>query len=68
MLEKSENIKMWLKELYENEIEEVTKAIENEHMWAIWCKKYQAASIQHEDNAEELRNYVNILKELKQSI
>ena len=58
---------MWLNELYENEIEEVTEAIENEHMWAIGCEDPDA-SIQHEDNAEELRNYVNILKELKQSI
>lgn len=62
----TDNIKFWLTEMYNNEIEEARCAASNEHLWALGSDGESA--LQHEMNAEEQRDYVRVLEELRDSL
>lgn len=62
----TENMKLWLRELYDKEIEEAKGAASNEHLWALGSDGESA--IQHEMYAEEQREYIKILEELKEAV
>lgn len=55
-----EMIKEWLKQLYENEIEESKANIENEHLWELGYDGEEPNP--HTENIERLNEYVEILK------
>lgn len=63
----TDNIRFWLEQLYVNEIEEVSVAASNEHLWALGSNTTEEAT-QHEMNADELRKYIQILNNLKENI
>lgn len=61
-----EEIRLRLNRLYDKEINESRIAASNEHLWAIGSEGKDA--VMHEDNAEELREYISILELLKEMI
>ena len=62
----TDNMKFWLTKLFDEEIEECSVASSNEHLWAIGSDGESAA--QHEGNADELRDYVEILRALRSKV
>lgn len=62
----TENMKLWLVEMYQREIEEAESAASNEHLWALGSDDGHAW--QHEENASEQEEYIKLLKELIKSI
>lgn len=57
----TENMKMWLKELYLNEAEEHRVAASNSHLWALGSETQESA-IQWETYAEEHKEFAKILE------
>ena len=56
----TENMKLWLKELYLNEAEEHFATAKNEHLCALGSPNNETATL-HEMNADEHREFANIL-------
>lgn len=63
----TENMKIWLKKLYLDAAEEHLGAASNEHLWAIGAPTGEAATL-HEMNAEEHREFAEILKSMASKI
>lgn len=63
----TENMKLWLKELYLNEAEEHFATAKNEHLYALGVPTNEA-SILHEMNANEHRVFAHILIEMANKI
>ena len=59
----NETIKEWLKELYDKEISEVRGTIKNEHLWELSYDGEE--SNPHTENIELLKEYIEVLEELK---
>ena len=59
----TENMKLWLKELYLNEAEEHFTTAKNEHLCALGSPTNEASML-HELNADEHRAFANILKSM----
>ena len=59
----TENQKMWLTNLLENEAEEALGAASNEHLWALGSDTMESAT-QHEMHADENREYANLLRDI----
>lgn len=57
----NETVKIWLEELYKNEIEEVKGAIDNERIWAVGYDGEEPNP--HVENIEVLKEYIDILEE-----
>lgn len=53
----TENQKIWLEEL----IEEHKVAADNEHLWALGSQDDTESAMQHEENAEEHREFAEML-------
>ena len=56
----TENQKIWLEEL----IKEYNTAADNEHLWALGSQDDPEGSLQHEENAEECREFAKMLSTL----
>jgi hypothetical protein len=56
----TENMKIWLKELYLEAAEEHFGAASNEHLWALGAPTDEASML-HEMNADEHRAFANML-------
>lgn len=54
--------KIWLEQLYQNEIEEVEGAIANERIWGLGGSEFS------ESNIAELEEYLETLNELKAGV
>lgn len=63
----TENMKIWLKELYLEAAEEHLGAASNEHLWALGAPTGEA-SILHEMNADEHREFADVLKSMANEI
>ena len=63
----SDQIKEWLKAMYNEEIEQTTGSISNERLWANGAPDEETAQM-HLDNIEELERYLEILEGLKNGI
>lgn len=59
-------IKEWLTKLYDEEIENVQQAISNEHTWELGYDGEEPNP--HMENIEELMEYIEVLKELKNAL
>lgn len=59
----TEHVRIWLTNLYENEIKEVEGTIDNERLWADGSSTKEERKM-HEDNIEELEIYLENLEEL----
>lgn len=57
----TENMKMWLKDLYLHEAEEHRIVASNYHLWALGSKTQEDA-IMYETYAEENKEFANILE------
>ena len=62
----SDNMKEWLLKLFDREIEECSVASSNEHIWAIGSSG--ESTIQHEENAKELIEYIEIIRALRRCV
>lgn len=62
----SDNMKEWLLKLFDSEIEECSVASSNEHLWSLGSSGESA--VQHEENAKELIEYIEIIRALKNCI
>lgn len=58
----SENVKQWFTDLYTDAIEETKSAIENERIWQNGADSDEEIEM-HEQNIEELEEYIEILQE-----
>lgn len=63
----TENMRIWLKQLYLDEAEEHFVAADNEHMWALGAPD-EEQSMLHEMNAEEHREFASILTDMANEI
>ena len=63
----TENMKIWLKELYLNAAEEHFGAGSNEHLWALGAPTDEASML-HEMNADEHRAFAMILQSMAKKI
>lgn len=59
----TERVRIWLTNLYENEIKEVEETIDNERLQADGSDTKEERKM-HEDNIEELEIYLENLEEL----
>ena len=59
-------IQEWLAQLYEKEIENVQQTISNEHIWELGYDGEEPNP--HTENIEELMEYIEVLKELKNAL
>jgi len=57
----SETVRIWLEELYKNEIEEIKGTIENEHIWELGYDGEEPNP--HTENIEVLKEYIEVLEE-----
>ena len=57
----SETVKIWIKELFEKEINETNGAIKNEHLWELGYNGEEPNP--HTQNIETLTEYLEYLKE-----
>ena len=57
----NETVKIWLKELYSKEIEEIRGTISNEHIWELGYDGEEPNP--HTENIEVLREYLEVLEE-----
>ena len=58
----SETVKIWLKELYKKEIEEIEGTISNERLWELGYNGDEPIN-PHTENIEMLTEYLETLKE-----
>lgn len=58
----NEMIKIWLKALYKNEIEETEMTINNEHLWELGYDGDEPIN-PHTENIEMLKEYIKVLEE-----
>ena len=63
----TENMKIWLKQLYLEAAEEHYGAASNEHLWALGSDNDEAAML-HEMNADENRAFAMILEDMAKKI
>ena len=56
----NETVKIWLKELYSKEIEEIKGTISNEHIWEIGYDGEETNP--HTENIEVLKEYLEVLE------
>ena len=63
----TENMKIWLKELYLEAAEEHLGAASNEHLWALGAPTDEASML-HEMNADEHRAFAMILETMANNI
>lgn len=63
----TDNMRLWLDNLLDKEIDEILVAARNEHLWAVGSTTQEEA-IMHENNADELRKYVDVLNNIKTSL
>lgn len=56
-----ETVKIWLEELYKNEIEKIKGTISNEHIWELGYDGEEPNP--HTENIEVLKEYLDILEE-----
>lgn len=63
----TENMKIWLKELYLKAAEEHYGAASNEHLWALGSDNDEAAML-HEMNADENRAFAMMLEGMAKKI
>lgn len=63
----TENMKIWLKQIYLDASEEHLGTASNEHLWALGAPTDEAAML-HEMNADEHREFANILKSMAENI
>lgn len=63
----TENMKIWLKELYLEAAEEHYGAASNEHLWALGSDDDETAML-HEMNADENRAFAMILEDMAKKI
>ena len=57
----SEEVRLWLEELYKKEIEEVQGTISNEHIWELGYTGEEPNP--HTENIELLTEYIEVLAE-----
>ena len=62
----TENMKIWLEQLYDNEIEDTKATIANEHLWELGHNGEEPNP--HTENIEQLHEYLEVLEELKQKV
>lgn len=60
-------VKIWLTELYENEIEETQATISNENLWVLGSETKEEEQM-HIDNMANLNEYIATLKTLLNDI
>ena len=58
----TEMVKIWLEELYTNEIEEARDTIKNEHLWELGYNGVEPVN-PHTENIETLKEYIKVLNE-----
>ena len=63
----TENMKIWLKELYLNEANDHLETARFEHLCALGAPNDEASML-HEMNADEHREFANILKSMANEI
>ena len=63
----TENMKIWLKELYLEAAEEHFGAASNEHLWALGAPTDEASML-HEMNADEHRAFAIMLESMANKI
>lgn len=63
----TENMKIWLKELYIEAAEQHYGAASNEHLWALGSDNDEAAML-HEMNADENRAFAMMLEDMANKI
>lgn len=63
----TENMKIWLKELYLEAAEEHLGAASNEHLWSLGAPTDEASML-HEMNADEHRAFAMILETMANNI
>ena len=63
----TETIKNWLTQLYETEIKEVKGTISN-NKYLIYSAKDEREEYMYEQNEMELREYLEVLEELKKKV
>ena len=63
----TENMKIWLKELYLEAAEEHYGAASNEHLWALGSDNDEASML-HEMNADEHRAFAIMLEDMANKI
>ena len=61
------NMCQWFSDLLDPEIKEAEVAAENEHVWALGADDAMTARM-HEDNEEELKQYADYLKKIKDDL
>ena len=63
----TENMKLWLKELYLNAAKEHRGAASNEHLWALGSDTEEAMTL-HEINAAENMDFADMLTDMANKI
>lgn len=58
----NETVKIWLEELYTNEIEKTKETIKNEHIWELGHNGEEPLN-PHTENIEVLNEYIEVLEE-----
>jgi hypothetical protein len=58
----NETVKIWLEELYKNEIEEAKGTISNEHLWELGYDGNEPVN-PHTENIMALEEYIEVLEE-----
>lgn len=66
-MELTDNMRFWLDNLLNKEIDGILVASRNEHLWALGSTTQEEA-IMHESNSDELRKYVDVLNDIKTSL
>jgi hypothetical protein len=63
----TENMKLWLKSLYQQEIEEHKVAASNERLWSLGSDTDEQAMM-HMENAKEHWEFIDILNQMMEEI
>ena len=63
----TENMRIWLKKLYREAAEDHLITASNEHLWALGSDSNEMA-VMHEKNAEEHRDFADMLKKFANNI
>ena len=58
------NMAQWLSDLLDPAISDAEGAARNEHLWAVGAEDQEAATM-HEKNSEELKQYAELLREIR---
>lgn len=64
MAEITENMRQWLSDLIDAAIDDAEGGAKNEHLWALGSETNEASTM-HEHNAEELKQYADVLRDIK---